>query len=399
MQDPSGVISGVNRPKSPRIPLPRRGPDAHHDRTETDFRQRQQAAGQGHRPAHVAAPGHEREPGGRPRRAVQRSGDLRRGLRERPRRGYVHHPADLEPGQRQPDGAADHRRCAQTLLGGADHGRHPLFRLRPPGPPRQGPDPDLGQAGGQPDHPRRGRPDPDAGPARDADPGLLRHPGGQPLCRADLRARCAAHLPRPAGRPDGRLARRRRRGPRPGAGQADQRAPVDRRQAAREAGRSGRDDGDRRCEGQGLHHRRRHLRHRGHAVQGGRGADGRGRDRGPFLHHPRRALGPGGRADPQFGDEDAGDHRFHRADRSGEGHAQYPHRAHRADVRPGDPQHLERHLGFVAFRHGNPDADLRGLLLARLSLQEDGGASPPRPPLKGVFHPLEKPPRIFKEQR
>ena len=45
------------------------------------------------------------EPGRCAGRTVQRPGDLRRGVRERPRRGHVHHPADVEPGQRQPDGA------------------------------------------------------------------------------------------------------------------------------------------------------------------------------------------------------------------------------------------------------------------------------------------------------
>ncbi len=38
--------------------------------------------------------------------------------------------------------------------------------------------------------------------------------------------------------------------------------------------------------------------------------------------------------------------------------AQYPHRAHRADVRAGDPEHLERHIGLVAVRDGNAGPDL-----------------------------------------
>ncbi len=45
-------------------------------------------------------------------------------------------------------------------------------------------DADLRQAGGQSDHRRRRRPGPDHGPARRPDPGLLRHPGRQPLRRA-----------------------------------------------------------------------------------------------------------------------------------------------------------------------------------------------------------------------
>ena len=72
----------------------------------------------------------------------------------------------------------------------------------------------------------------------------------------------------------GRLARRRRRGPRPRTGTTDRRAPLHRRQTARETGRSGRDDGDRRRERQGLHRRRRHRRYRRHAVQGRRNPDG-----------------------------------------------------------------------------------------------------------------------------
>ena len=58
----------------------------------------------------------------------------------------------------------------------------------------------------------RGGPGADAGPARGADPGLLRHSGGQPLCRPGLCAGHRAPLQGPDGRADGRLARCRRRG-------------------------------------------------------------------------------------------------------------------------------------------------------------------------------------------
>ncbi len=50
-----------------------------------------------------------------------------------------HHPAHLEPGQRQPDGTADHDRRPAPVLGRPHHRRDPLFRLCPAGPPRQGP--------------------------------------------------------------------------------------------------------------------------------------------------------------------------------------------------------------------------------------------------------------------
>ena len=46
---------------------------------------------------------------------------------------------------------------------------------------------DQRQAGGQPDHRGRRQPRADAGPACRADPGLLRHPGRQPLRGAAVR--------------------------------------------------------------------------------------------------------------------------------------------------------------------------------------------------------------------
>ena len=158
------------------------------DRAEADRRQCQPAPRQGRRQADVDAPRGERQPGRSPRRTLQRRRDLRRGLRERPRRGHVHHPADLAPRQRQPDGTADHHRRPAPLVGRPDHRGHPLLRLCPPGPPDQGPHADLRQAGRQPDHPGRDRARADDGPARRADPGLLRHPRRQPLRQPDLRA-------------------------------------------------------------------------------------------------------------------------------------------------------------------------------------------------------------------
>ena len=121
--------------------------------------------------------------------ALRRHGDLRRDPGERARRGRLRHPVDLVPGQRPPDGAADHHRRAAPLLGAPHHGGDPLFRLRPAGPQARPAHADLGQAGRQPDHPRRRRPRADARSARRPDPGLLRHPDRQPLRRAGDGAR------------------------------------------------------------------------------------------------------------------------------------------------------------------------------------------------------------------
>ena len=43
-------------------------------------------------------------------------------------------PVHLRTDQRKPDGAADHGRCPEARLGPPHHRRHPLLRLRPPGP-------------------------------------------------------------------------------------------------------------------------------------------------------------------------------------------------------------------------------------------------------------------------
>ena len=72
-------------------------------------------------------------------------------------------------------------------------------------------------------------------------------------------------------------------------------AIVDKRRAG--PGEVGVDDGDRRGQGPGLRHRRRHRRHRRDAGEGERAPDRPGRHRGARLHHPRRALGAGGGAD------------------------------------------------------------------------------------------------------
>ena len=113
---------------------------------------------------------------------------------------------------------------------------------RKPGPAHA----DLGQAGRQPDHRRRRQPGAFGRSPCRPDPGLLRYPDRQSLRRA---GHVGGHPGALLGPSDHRrLARRRRRGPRPRARQAArQRAARDRRQAARAAGRIRGDE----------HHRRR----------------------------------------------------------------------------------------------------------------------------------------------
>ena len=60
---------------------------------------------------------------------------------------------------------------------GADHGRHPLLRLRPVRQEGPAPGPDHGPPHRRHDHGRRRRPGADDGPPPGPDPGLLQHPG------------------------------------------------------------------------------------------------------------------------------------------------------------------------------------------------------------------------------
>ena len=151
----------------------------------------------------------------RQRAPLRRRGSVRRDQRERPRRGRVRHPVDQLPGQRQSDGAADLHRRAAPRVGQADHRGAALFRLCPAGPEAGAAHADLGQAGRQPDHHRRRQPRAVDRPPRRADPGLLRHSDRQSLRLAGDRDRHPGALRQP--RPARRLARRRRRGPRPRA--------------------------------------------------------------------------------------------------------------------------------------------------------------------------------------
>ena len=168
---------------------------------------------------------------------LRRHGNLRRDSGERPRRRRVRDPVDVVSGQRPPDGTVDHHRRAAPRLGAAHHRGDPLFRLCPPGPQTRAAHADLGQARRQPDHPRRRRPRADPRSSRRADPGLLRHPDRQSVCRAGHGARHPRALRPRQGH--GGVARRRRRGARARPRQAHQRAARHHRQAARAGRRIG----------------------------------------------------------------------------------------------------------------------------------------------------------------
>ena len=176
-------------------------------RHENRVRQQQPAARRGGRGILRPAAGRRRHP------ALLRPGGVRRNPRERARRGHVPRPVHILPRQRQFDGVARHHRRAAPRVGAADNRRGALFRLRPAGPQTRPQNADLRQIGGQPDHHRRRRPDADHGPACRADTGVLRHPGRQPVRRADDGRR---HRPRARRRRlGGGVARRGRGDPRP----------------------------------------------------------------------------------------------------------------------------------------------------------------------------------------
>ena len=87
-------------------------------------------------------------------------------------------------GQRSSDGTPDHDRRAAARLGTAHHRGHPLFRLRPARSQARPAHADLGQTGRQPHHPRRRRPGSHGRSPRRPNPGLLRYPDRQSVCRA-----------------------------------------------------------------------------------------------------------------------------------------------------------------------------------------------------------------------
>ena len=99
------------------------------------------------------------------------------------RRGHLLRPhRPHRQGQRPPDGPSAHPRRAEARVRGPRHRGDAVLRLRPEGPQGQGAGADQREAGRGRD-PGRGRePRPGSRAARGADPGVLRHPGGPPLC-------------------------------------------------------------------------------------------------------------------------------------------------------------------------------------------------------------------------
>ena len=81
-------------------------------------------------------------------RSVQRRRNPRRAARQRSWTRRVPHPEHLRSAERQPDGAADHGRGVQALLGRPDHGGHAVLRLRTPGSQGSAPCAHHSQAGG-----------------------------------------------------------------------------------------------------------------------------------------------------------------------------------------------------------------------------------------------------------
>ena len=95
-----------------------------------------------------------RSPGRAPRPRPPRPLQRRRGLvpdpGQRARRGRLRRAAHRPARQREPDGAAGDARRVQALERRARHRRHPVLRLRAPGPQGQAARADLRQAGGRP---------------------------------------------------------------------------------------------------------------------------------------------------------------------------------------------------------------------------------------------------------
>ena len=199
------------------------------------------------------------------------------------------------PGQRQSDGAADLHRRAAARVGQADHRRRSPISAMPGRTGSPGPRTPISAklvanlitvAGAN----RVLSVDLHAGQIQ----GFFDIPTDNlyaaPVMSADIKARFA-------GKNDHRrLARRRRRGPRPRARQAArQRAARHRRQAPREARRIGGDEHHRRRRGPLLHPDRRHRRFGRHALQRRRRAEGRRAPRtwspiAPTACSPARAV-------------------------------------------------------------------------------------------------------------
>ena len=127
---------------------------------------------------------------------VRQREHLRQDPRQRPREGRLPRPADQPPGQPVDHGTADHDRRLQAGERRADHGGHPVLRLRPVGQEGPAARPDHRPPHRRHDHGRRRRPGPDDGPPPGPDPGLLQHPGR----RADRRPHAVELLPPQAPR-------------------------------------------------------------------------------------------------------------------------------------------------------------------------------------------------------
>jgi hypothetical protein len=264
-------------------------------------RQSQVGGGCGQAPEHFARAGECRP-------FLRRRGQLR-DPRACARPRCIRAAVDLRADQRQPDGTDGHGGCAEARLRRTHHGRHPLFRLRPPGSPHAlGARRDHRQGGRQHAADRRRAACADGRPACRPDPGLFRHPGGQRVRRAHPAWR---HLEAAPRRPAGGVARRRRRGARPGAGQASRIRPGDHRQAAAEGQRVGSDEHHRRSRRPHLRHHGRHGRYRRHAVQGGAGPEGTWRKARAGLLYPSGAVGQRRAAHHGVGTGRTGGHRHH----------------------------------------------------------------------------------------
>ncbi len=201
-------------------------------------RQRQSPACRGRR---RASEGPARARQGRP--FQRRRGDGRDpGKRARPRR--VRAAVDLLADQRQPDGTAGDGGFAEARLRGPRNRCDPLHGIRAAGPPaefRAGAD--HRQGGRQHDVERGRGPRAHHGSALGADPGVLRHPGGQHLLRPDHAGRrVEARLQEPGGG----VARRRRRAAGAGAREAAGSRPRHHRQAPAAAQRRHGDEHHRR---------------------------------------------------------------------------------------------------------------------------------------------------------
>ena len=226
---------------------------------------------------------------------VRQREHLRQDPRQRPREGRLPRPADEPPGQPVDHGTADHDRRLQAGERRPDHGRHPVLRLRPVGQEGPAARPDHGPAHRRHDHGGRRRSGPDDGPPPGPDPGLLQHPGR----RADGRPHPVELLPDEAPRgPRGRHRPRLRQAG-PDVRRAARRAAGDHREAPGREPRPGRaDERHRRRARQAGDHRRRRGRHRRDADRDRPRPRARGRQRDLRLRDPRRAVRPGGRADP-----------------------------------------------------------------------------------------------------